>query len=111
MLFRSAYSSACESTPAHTADGAEYVAVQVMSVAENSINAVIYPNPTNGSLRIEAEALNTVEVFNLVGQKVQEYNISGDECVINMKKFGIGVYIVRINAANGSTTQKVTVIE
>jgi len=106
-----AYSSACESNYALTSGNIDYVVVMVAAVAENSINARIYPNPTNGNLRIEAQDLNTVEVYDLVGQKVYEENINGDECVINMKEFGSGIYMVKIQALNGSTTQKISVIE
>ena len=106
-----AYSSACESNYAVTNDNLDYVEVMVAAVAENSINARIYPNPTTGNLKIEAGELNAVSVFNLVGQKVFEENINGDEYIINMKEFGSGIYMVRINTVNGSTTQKVSVIE
>ena len=107
-----AYGSACESDPALTNDNEDHVVVTVpYSVEENSVKAKLYPNPTTGNLRIEAQDLNTVAVFNLVGQKVYEENINGDECVINMKEFGSGIYMVRINASNGFTTQKVSVIE
>ena len=106
-----AYSSACESNPAITPDNTDFVIVTVASVAENSINARVYPNPTNGNLRIEANAMSNVSVFNLVGQKVYEEDVNGDECVINMKDFGTGIYMVKIQAANGTTTQKVSVIE
>ena len=107
-----AYSSACESTPAVTSNNADFVVVTApLAVAENNVNARIYPNPTTGNIRIEASDLNNVAVYNLVGQKVYEENINGDECVINMKDFGSGIYMVKIQTVNGSTTQKVSVIE
>ena len=107
-----AYSSACESTPAMTPDNVDYVVVTApLMVVDNNVNVCIYPNPTTGNLKIEAAELSNVAVFNLVGQKVYEDNINGDECVINMKEFGIGIYMVRIQTLNGSTTQKVSVIE
>lgn len=107
-----AYSSACESDPALTNDDEDNVMVTVpYSVTENSVNAKLYPNPTTGNLRIEGQDLNTVAVFNLVGQKVYEEKINGGECVINMKEFGSGIYMVRIQTMTGSTTQKVSVIE
>ena len=106
-----AFSSACESDPALTPDDTDYVVVEVLSVPENSLNARVYPNPTTGNLKIEASALNNVVVFNLVGQKVYEEVVSGDECVISMKEFGCGIYMVKIQSANGITTQKVSVIE
>ena len=106
-----AYSSACESDYAITNDNLDYVVVMVAAVAENSINARIYPNPTSGNLRVEAQDMNTVEVFNLVGQKVYEEDINGNDCVINMREFGSGIYMVKIQTLTGTTTQKVSVIE
>ena len=106
-----AYSSACESNPAITPDDVDHVTVLVASVAENSINARVYPNPTTNRVKIEAENLNTVMVFNLVGQKVIEVNVNSDECVIDMQEFGTGIYMVKIMTATGSTTQKISVIE
>lgn len=107
-----AYSSSCESDPALTNDDEDNVMVTVpYSVTENSVNAKLYPNPTTGNLRIEGQDLNTVAVFNLVGQKVYEETVNSDECVINMKEFGSGIYMVRIQTMTGSTTQKVSVIE
>lgn len=106
-----AYSSACESTPATTADDSDYVVVMVTGVGENSVNARVYPNPTKGNVIIEAENLNNVAVYNLVGQKIFEENIDGGECVINMREFGSGIYMISINTTKGSTTQKISVIE
>lgn len=107
-----AYSSVCESNPALTSDNTDYVVVpSQQSVAENSINARIYPNPTTGNLKVEASDMINVAVFNLVGQKVYEEIINGDECIINMKEFGSGIYMLRIQALSGSITQKVSVIE
>ena len=107
-----AYTSACESNPALTSGDTDYVIVTApQSVAENSINALIYPNPTTGILKVEAKDMNKVAVFNLVGQKVYEENINTDECVINMSEFGSGIYMLKIEALSGSTTQKVSVIE
>lgn len=106
-----AYSSACESTPALTPDDSDYVVVELNAMPENSINARIYPNPTAGNLRIEADAIENISIFNLVGQKIYEENITSDQSVIDMQKFGCGIYMVRIVTTNGFTTQKVSVIE
>lgn len=107
-----AYNSACESNPAITPDNTDYVVVTVpMSAAENRVEASIYPNPTTGNLTIEADALTSVTVYNLVGQKVFEEYVQGNRSVINMKAFGCGMYLVRIASANGTITRKVTVIE
>ena len=81
-------------------------------VNENTYRRVsVYPNPTNGMLKIEADMIGSVSVYNLVGQKVFEKNVSADELVIDMNSFGKGVFMVRIDSASGLTTKKITVIE
>ena len=107
------YSSACESNPALTPDETtDFVVVTVpMAVAENNIKARLYPNPTTGELNIEASALSSVTVYNLVGQKVYEESVQGEKCLVNMKSFGCGMYLVNVVTANGSIVRKVTVIE
>ena len=107
-----AYNSACESNPAITPDNTDFVVVTVpMSAFENRVEASLYPNPTTGNLTIDADALTSVTVYNLVGQKVFEENVQGNRSVINMKTFGCGMYLVRIASAHGTITRKVTVIE
>lgn len=82
------------------------------AVNENIAHEVsVYPNPTSGDIKIEGEMLENIAIFNLVGQKVYEENISGNEYVIDMNRFGRGIYMVRISSVNGSTTKKITVIE
>jgi hypothetical protein len=107
-----AFSSACESNPAITPDNVDYVMVTVpLAIAENGVEASLYPNPTTGNLTVEADALTSVTVYNLVGQKVFEERTQGNKSVINMKAFGCGMYLVKIDAVNGTITRKVTVIE
>lgn len=107
-----AYSSACESNPAITPDEVDYVTVMVpLTIGDGQKEARIYPNPTSGNLTIEAEALVSVTVYNLVGQKVHEELVQGERSVINMKAFGSGMYLVKFDCAEGTITRKVTVIE
>ena len=104
----------CFAAPIKSKYNNEYFVKYFYTLDVNEIDAngvSVYPNPTNGVLRIEADALRNVAVYNLVGQKVFEENINGDECVINMNEFGNGIYMVRIESATGSTTKKVSVIE
>jgi len=106
-----AFNSFCESTPAITADDKDYVQIEVLAVEENEINARIYPNPTSGIVRIDAESINNVSVFNVVGQKVFEQNINENQYVIDMKQFGNGVFMIRVVTEKGSIIQKVSVID
>ena len=78
------------------------------SVGENnSVEAPVYPNPTDGIVKIEAENLRYVSVFNAVGQMVYEEQVDGDELEINLGSQEVGVYLIRLETATGVTTKRV----
>lgn len=102
----------CESMPAATADGeADYVMVEVTSIAENNIGAAVYPNPAREYLNIEAEGLMNVTLYNMVGQKVFEQNVDADEFVLDMTSMENGVYMLKVVSRNGEMTQRISVID
>lgn len=80
------------------------------SVDESEINPIsVYPNPTSGVVKIEAENLRHISVFNVLGQKVYEEQVDGDELEINLSGCEPGVYLIRIETASGVTTKQVVV--
>ena len=79
-------------------------------VNEWSVNASLYPNPTNGSITIEAEAMQRLTVVNELGQVVYDAEVNSDTETLNMSQFGAGIFIIRIHTENGVGTQRVTVI-
>ena len=79
------------------------------NVAEVSTSNVrLYPNPTNGILNIEGNGVMTISVMNMLGQKVLE-TTANDNTTIDLCSFGEGIYMVRIETANGTMTEKVHV--
>ena len=79
---------------------------EVTANVEESLNqsANIYPNPTDDMLNIFSEGEQSVTIFNMVGQCVFE-GICDGELQIDMKRFGAGVYAIKV----GSETQRVVV--
>ena len=67
-------------------------------------NTCIYPNPTSGLVNIISEGGQTVAIYNVVGQRIFEGYCDG-ELLIDMKRFGSGVYAVKV----GNETQRVVV--
>ena len=63
----------------------------------------VYPNPTTGIISVNAENLQSVEVMDLTGRTVMTSN----ENTFNMGSLANGVYMLRINTANGTAMQKV----
>ena len=78
-------------------------------VDEVEIVSAIYPNPTSGDLHIDATAMTHVSVFNAMGQMVYDQAVNADAIVLNMGQFEAGVYMVRIDTANGSSVKRITV--
>lgn len=71
----------------------------------------IYPNPSNGNVKINFENSNekySVQVFSVLGQKVfeKEYINSSSAAINNLQK---GVYLVKITNDNKSVTKKLIV--
>jgi hypothetical protein len=106
-----AYRSYCESIPAWTADGEDFVSVEVTSVSE-SVNGdlKVYPNPANAMLSVEAEGLEQVVVYNMTGQVVYFKACDEDGVVISTADFVPGVYAISIKSANGTTAKRFTVM-
>jgi hypothetical protein len=68
----------------------------------------IYPNPSKGIVKIAAENLQHVEIYNMTGQKVFETEVSGNEFEYD---FGgsTGIYLFKVETAKGIETQRVVV--
>ncbi|MCQ2263046.1 MAG: T9SS type A sorting domain-containing protein [Bacteroidales bacterium] len=71
----------------------------------NAAQVSIFPNPATSVLNVNAEGYNTVEIVNLLGQVVYSANAESN-MQINVKDLTNGAYFVRMNGANGTTTQK-----
>ena len=74
-------------------------------------NCRIYPNPTNGQVRIEAEGLKHIIISNMLGQQIFNGSANGDAFEYDFGKHGAGLYLVSIETANGVAVKKVSVVK
>ena len=73
-------------------------------VPENAEEAIaVYPNPVRDRLMVKAEDLQSVEIYNLVGQQVM-FSTSD---IVDMGALNQGIYFVRINADGKTVTKRV----
>jgi len=73
-------------------------------------NVSIYPNPANNVINVNAASnINTVEVFNMMGQKVAAFDANDTHVQINTTALSNGMYMMRITTENGVSNQKFTV--
>lgn len=78
------------------------------AVAEvGTIVSSVYPNPTQGLVTIEAEAIQSVSIFNSLGQKVFEGAVGGDVFTYDFSQQEAGVYIIKVETAQGVATKRV----
>ena len=78
----------------------------VAEVSENNVS--LYPNPTDGIVNIESTGTMTISVMNMLGQKVIETTAT-DNANIDLSGFEAGIYMVRVDTANGTITEKVSI--
>ena len=73
-------------------------------VADNAIEVIaMYPNPVKDRLTVKAENLQSIEVYNLVGQLV----MTSLSSVIDMGDLNDGIYFVRVVADGKTVTKRV----
>ena len=106
-----AYRSYCESTPAWVNADQDYVYVDVTSVNEDAADCFsVYPNPANTMLCVEAENLEMVTIYNVMGQVVYQQRCSEDGVVIGTSSLAAGVYNLSIKTAQNTTTKRFSVM-
>lgn len=89
----------------------EFIEAAPSTVAEvgNAVSTV-YPNPTQGAVRIEAKNIQSVGIFNSLGQRVFETKASGDAFEYDFGDLGTGVYFIRVETNKGIETKQVVVL-
>ena len=70
-----------------------------------------YPNPTSGTIQIEAEDIETISIYNMLGEQLFETSASGNHFEYDFSPHEVGGYIVKIQTKKGILTKRVMVIE
>lgn len=64
----------------------------------------VYPNPTLSSITIDGEPAQSIEVYNLTGQKVATCNTCN---TINLENTPTGIYLLKATTPSGTLVQKI----
>lgn len=73
------------------------------------IVTAVYPNPTEGMTKIEAQNMKNISIFNMHGEKVFECSANGDTFEYDFSHQSAGVYLIRVETVKGIETIRVTV--
>ena len=71
--------------------------------------AAIYPNPTRGTLKIEAENIEGISIYNMLGEKLFGTSASGNCFEYDFSHHEAGLYFVDIQTKKGIVTKRVMV--
>jgi len=78
---------------------------KTLGVGESAVHNIgVYPNPVKGTLNIQSDNVQMVEIYNMQGQLVK---MQGNSSTISMSDLASGLYMVRIQTAEGVCTQKI----
>ena len=89
----------------------EFIEAEPQSVSEvNSVISAVYPNPTKGIVKIEAENIKNISIFNTLGEIIFETSTNGDTFEYDFSRNEAGVYFIKVETVKGVETKRVTVL-
>ena len=78
---------------------------------ESKKEVVVFPNPTNSIINVTNADNATIEVWNMIGQKLITVNSTKNIQRIDLSAFQSGTYIVRIISDNETITRKINLMK
>ena len=92
-----------------TVSGCDSILVLQLTILEGiaeveSNEVVIYPNPTKGRVRVAAEGVTRIEVYNVNGQLVNTVSGSTE---VDLSKLPAGVYTMRVRTHRTTFVRRV----
>ena len=89
-----------------------YVDLSAVVVESNDeIVSMLYPNPTQGKVFVEAKNLRQVRVFDLLGQLVAVQAVDVDKTTLDLSSQPKGCYFIEMSTNQGCATKKLVKIQ
>ena len=86
---------------------AEVTVNVTVGIDENlNVNTKLYPNPTDGDMKIECKGMKEISVFMPNGQCMEKLIVNEDVYTLDMSEYKSGVYYLRITNNNGTQVYK-----
>ncbi|MDA9317137.1 choice-of-anchor J domain-containing protein, partial [Polaribacter sp.] len=89
-------------------DPGVWIGAETAGVEDESLVTLnMYPNPANDVLNISAQnTINTVEIYNVLGQKVISMQVENTSAEINVSNLNAGIYLIKYEINNSTSTKK-----
>lgn len=89
----------------------EFIEADPTAVSEvGNVISAVYPNPTKSAVKIEAENIKNISIFNSLGQIIIENTVNGDTFEYDFSGNEAGVYFIKVETGKGVETKRVTVL-
>jgi hypothetical protein len=75
-----------------------------------SLEMSLFPNPVDHNLKIEAEGMTQVTVYNQIGQQVFTAVCDSNSLNVNVSDWSEGIYLVKVMTNGGWVSHRVAVI-
>jgi hypothetical protein len=83
------------------------ITYQGENISELETSFVVTPNPVNDYMTISGNNINGVTIYNNIGVMVDKFDIEDNNIKIDMRHYNSGLYVIIINAEEGSVVKKV----
>ena len=105
----------CTSAPATAKDepGQFYLKVHYSPLSVNELKTVdvnLFPNPADHSLRVEAEGMTGMSIYNMLGQLVFDTVFEGNVMDVNVSEWEEGIYLLKIHTTEGVLSHRVSIV-
>ena len=88
----------------------EFIEAEPQAVSEvNSVISAVYPNPTKGIVKVEAENIKNISIFNTLGEIIFETSANSDAFEYDFSNNEAGLYFIKVETTNGVETKSLVV--
>lgn len=101
MFYVTGVQGEVESSPSNKVYYGDY---GIESLAADAVG--VFPNPANETVTVTALELNSVTLYNALGQEVLISTATGDICHLNLTGLPKGLYLIKANTSLGNSIQK-----
>lgn len=79
-------------------------------VGEQALEVNVYPNPTKGTVTVEAEGIESIRLIDMMGQVLENRQCNrSDSLDLNLSGYAPSVYLLEIHTVYGTMKKRVTV--
>ena len=83
----------------------------VMNIDEqDALEAVVYPNPASDQLTIECIGAKRIALVSVTGETLCDILVKSEKTTLSLSNYSSGIYFVRIQGEQGTTTKKINII-